>query len=125
MAPASSAAPVADILKPSCAARRCNSALTMGLTQRSRWTVVVLALFQFVARVPFGRNGFARGVWVTAAGWREAVRADAIRALSCLTEASTRFPAATFDCCEKTCLKNWGFPLLAIGITSTMTANPM
>src|ERR671918_1544805 len=102
MAPASSAAPVADILKPSCAARRCNSALTMGLTQRSRWTVVVLATFLFVERVPFGCKGFARGVWVTAAGWGVPVRADAIRALSCLTAALPASAAATFDCSGKT-----------------------
>src|SRR5919106_6013220 len=101
MAPASSAAPVADILKPSCAARRCNSALTMGFTQRSRWTVVVLALFLFVERVLFGRNGFARGVWVTAAGWGVPVRADEIRALSCRTEALTAAAKPPFDCWRK------------------------
>src|SRR5918996_2914322 len=106
MAAASRLAPVAERLRPSCAAIRCNSALTMGLTQRSRWTVVVLALFQFVARVPFGRNGFARGVWVTAAGWPEAVRADAIRALSCRTEALTAAAKPPFDCWEKICRKN-------------------
>src|ERR687896_1997342 len=106
MAPASSAAPVADVLKPSCAARRCNSALTIGLTQRSRWTVVVLTLFPFVERGVFLFNRFARRGVCTAAGCGVAVRADAIRALSCLTEASPRFSAAPFDCCEKMDLNN-------------------
>src|SRR5918992_1373078 len=101
MAAASRLAPVADMLKPSCSAIRCNSALTMGFTQRSRWTVVVLATFPFGVRVPFGRNGFAREVWLTAAGWGEAVRADAIRALSCPTAASPAAATPPFGCWEK------------------------
>jgi hypothetical protein len=61
IAPSRRPAPVADMLKPSCSAIRLSSALTMGLTQRSRWTAVVLAVFPFVVRVLFRCKGFARG----------------------------------------------------------------
>jgi hypothetical protein len=78
----------------------------MGSTHKVSYTVFRLGSGLFFDRVVLLFNLCARSGFGSDAGWRVPMRADEIRTLSCTTEASTRFCAAPFDCCEKTCLKN-------------------
>jgi hypothetical protein len=72
-----------DMLRPSCSAIRCNSALTMGLTQRTRWTVLRFVLPCFFARVVLLLTTRNRAALWSGAGWLEGARPRVSAVLSC------------------------------------------
>jgi hypothetical protein len=97
---------------PSCAASRCNAALTMGLTQRTRCTVFRLVLPCFFVRVVLLLSGCDRAGVPCGSGWTtfDVPRVSAV--LSCSPKRLPASPAAPFDCSGKTNLSNCGFLLL-------------